>query len=238
MHLKKKLVLAAMLCVFPLRAQVFETYSFTPNAAIPDGNATGISFTETITTAATQITGIEVNLNITGDFNGDLYLYLQHGTGFSVLLNRPGRDSGNPFGYADSGFEITLTDSAANDIHTYRDTAPPVQGLKLFGSWKPDARQVDPSSVVTGDPRTAFLDSFQGLNPNGQWTLFAADLVNGGTSQIQSWGMQLTVVPEPRSIGLVTGACLVAWLIFRKGPSVRVTRPMMRNPNRRDFAKV
>ena len=83
-----------------------------------------------------------------------------------------GEIAGNSFGYDDHGFNITLRDDAAHDVHTYRDFSIPGAGLPLVGEWQPDARNGDPASAS----RSLFLSSFQGLDPNGQWTLFAADL--------------------------------------------------------------
>ena len=53
-----------------------------------------------------------------GAFNGDYYAELVNGAGgFAVLLNRAGVSSANSFGYGDNGFNVTLNDTAAQDIH-------------------------------------------------------------------------------------------------------------------------
>src|SRR5687768_8629147 len=119
-----KFICGGVLFALPLQAQVFESYSFTtfngnPSLPIPDANATGVEDNRTITSAISQLGSVRVTLDITGDFNGDLYLYLRHDSGFSVLLNRPGRSASNLAGYDDSGFNITLRDDAANDVHNY-----------------------------------------------------------------------------------------------------------------------
>jgi subtilisin-like proprotein convertase family protein len=204
-----KTLAAALLLITPLRAQV---YTFNPNLTIPDGNATGISDVQTVTGAGTSITDITVNLSIAGEWNGDLYVYLRHGTGFSVLLNQVGVTVSDSFGYSDRGFNITLRDSAANDVHFYRDHGgTPAPGQPVTGEWQPDARFSDPLGG-----RTTFLDSFEGVDPNGEWTLFAADLSTGSTHQLQSWGMQLTVVPEPRQTAAFAAAVLLAFAWFRR----------------------
>lgn len=186
-------------------AQFTEGTNFTAGISIPDNNASGIAVTATFSsTQIYQITDLEVQLNISGGFNGDYYAYLTYGSGFSVLLNRVGRDTGNLFGYPDGGFDVMLDDQAANgDIHFYRSTLNPGGGV-LTGIWEPDARTEDPAAVVGASPRLADLSSFNGLDPNGNWTLFVADLEPGSIGTLESWGLNITGVPEPS-----TGALLL-----------------------------
>ena len=217
-----------LLVVVPMQAQLVETFNFStfganPDLAIPDGNATGISDTRTISSTQSQITSLKVMLDLAGDFNGDLYLYLRHDTGLSVLLNRPGRTTGNLSGYDDSGFNVTFSDSAANgDIHLYRDVAPPAANSKLLGEWQPDARDDGFGLAFDTTPRNAFLNSFTGLNPNGDWTLFAADLAGGGTSAIESWGLQITAVPEPHHYAMLFGSGLLVFSLWRRSCRVKL----------------
>ena len=45
--------------------------------------------------------------------------------------------------------------------------------------------------------------NFNGLNPNGTWTLFIADLSAGDQSQLVSWDLNIiAVVPEPVNVAL------------------------------------
>ncbi len=154
-YMKAKKVLIGLCLVlataFTVQAQLVETYSFTtfgtePSLAIADGNASGVSDQRTLSSAITAIGSLTVSLDLSGEFNGDLYAYLRHDSGFSVLLNRAGRTEGDPAGYSDSGFTITLSDSALNgDIHNYRAVLTPAAGSPLTGAWQPDGRNVDPS---------------------------------------------------------------------------------------------
>jgi subtilisin-like proprotein convertase family protein len=178
------------------------------STAIPDNNDVGLSDTRTVSIPdATEITGVTVNLTFTGGWNGDLYAYLVHGSGFSVLLNRPGRSLANPDGSASSGMSITIADSASMDIHT----AIPMSGGSVSGTYQPDGRETDPLAVVDTDARTAMLADFIGLDPNGDWTLFIADQSAGDTSTLQSWSMTINAVPEPSSalLLLFSGAALL-----------------------------
>src|SRR5688572_4755667 len=91
----KFLVAVAVLTALILpgaKAAVY-TYDFNGiNTAIPDGNLNGFSDTRTISGipgsgGAPQISYVTVALNISGGYNGDLYAYLVHNSGFVVLLN-------------------------------------------------------------------------------------------------------------------------------------------------------
>jgi subtilisin-like proprotein convertase family protein len=175
--------------------------NYTVNSVIPDNNPTGLADTRTISgSVITGITSVEVRLEISGGWNGDLYAYLMHDSGFSVLLNRPGKTLLDVIGSGSAGFDITLSDAAITDIH---DIGP---SGHISGSFQPDARNVDPFDVLDTDSRTSFLSSFQGLNANGAWTLFVADNAAGDQSTLLSWGLNISGVPEPsRTVLLMLG---------------------------------
>lgn len=185
-----------------------ESYTNSVNAAIPDADATGVSSTRTISNSGiSALHGLELVLSISGGFNGDLYAYLQHGDSLSVLLDRVGKTTGSSFGYDDSGLIVHFNEAAPNgDIHVYRAVVTPDPGTPLTGFWQPDARTADPNTVTTSSPRSAGFSVFDGLNPNGQWTLFVADLSSGGQSVLVGWDLSISAspipVPEPGSISL------------------------------------
>jgi hypothetical protein len=196
------------------------------NRPIPDtlgANFGGVQDTREITMDFDSIVSVSVTLNITGTgsgaVNGDFYAYLTKGDDIAVLLNRPGRTSENLAGYGDNGLNVRFSDDAVNgDIHLYRLTlsgshlVPLELGEQLTGSWAPDGRNVLPTLALDTHPRTHTLDVFEGENPNGQWTLFIADMDPGGTAMLASWGMQITAVPEPHTIAILTlGAVLIAF---------------------------
>lgn len=200
-------VLLAFILFPPGRAwaqQATNIANYSVNSAVPDNDASGLS--STVTFASSQISSLDavvVTLDLSGGYNGDLYAYLTHSSGFAVLLNRAGRTAANGLGYADSGFNVTLGDSAANgDIHSYRFAFNPGGGA-VSGVWAPDARNIDPTVALDTSPRSAFLNSFRGLDPNGTWTLFVADVSAGGVSTLNSWGLQVVGVPEPGTSGLI-----------------------------------
>jgi hypothetical protein len=86
----------------------------------------------------------------------------------------------------------------------------------LTGTWQPDGRAIDPlGAPSTFDAAgTVTFGSYTGLNPNGTWTLFLADLSAGAQSQLISWELDITAVPEPVNValGIFAGVFLVITL--------------------------
>ena len=188
--------LVASWVFLPLAASAATTFTQTWNVstAIPDNDDVGYTNTRVLSTPGiTEIESVTVGLAFSGGFNGDLYAYLVHGSGFTVLLNRPGRDPGTPDGAASSGMTITLDDLGSADIHA----AIPMLGGSFSGTYQPDGRITDPLGVAATDPRPALFSSFTGLDANGSWTLFVADQSAGGVSTLNGWTLTVTGVPEP-----------------------------------------
>jgi hypothetical protein len=171
-----------------------------PFAGIPDGSTAGWSYTENVSDfgSGATIGSVTITFTISGGYNGDLHGYLNHGGVLVPLLDRVGTGSGSEptysFGFATSGFNnITLDDAATGNgsIHY-------VQNPAAGQSYQPDG---------------GALASFQGKDPDGAWTLFFADLSSdpgGSHSQVMSWSLDITAVPEPVnvSLGIVAGLAL------------------------------
>lgn len=232
--LRPAALLAISLAVFQANAALF---TFTPGSPvpIPDNQSSGVALTGVINDPSlTAIQSLQVNLTIAGadggagGFNGDLYAYLQFSSGLTILLNRPGRTASSTFGYSDSGMNVTFADAADADIHHYR-TEFNGGNINLAvddvtGAFQPDGRNISPtSSGATFDAaaRTATLNSFNGLNPNGTWTLFVADRSSGGLSEVTTWGLEITVVPEPHEYALASGVALLGFGLFRRSKAWR-----------------
>jgi subtilisin-like proprotein convertase family protein len=195
------------------------------NLPIPDANSSGVGDTRVLPAAPGPILDINVTLKIrprngSQVYNGDLYAALSHESGYAVLLNRVGRRSGSSLGYGDNGLDVGFDDEAANgDVHQYRLTlggshstalasGPPA----LTGAWAPDARFVPPANSWLEDEftRTAMLSNFDGLAVAGDWTLLVVDWETGGLATLDSWGLQITVVPEPSAASIATAAGLAS----------------------------
>ncbi|MGE4181043.1 MAG: proprotein convertase P-domain-containing protein [Limisphaerales bacterium] len=223
--------------VFPRRrddnllGDLVEKFFGAIHLAVPDASAVGVTSEKVVNGISGVITSVQVRVQIAplGDqpmFNGDFHVTLSHDSGYAVLLNRAGRRDGFSAGYGDSGFDVTFSDLAAADIHSYRiqatgsETTPlslTDEPAGLTGTWQPDGRSADPSQVLATSPRDAMLDSFAGLSPNGVWTLHVADLSPNGLGQLVEWSLGLTVIPEPGATGVVAflGLGLLAFARFR-----------------------
>jgi len=149
---------------------------------------------------------VTVRLKVSGTFNGDLYCYVTHGSGYSVLLNRVGRRAADPFGYDDPGLEVTFDDAAGSDVHVYRLPLTGDHniglGTNVSGMWGVDGRTNRPNQVLDTDGREAMLDGFTGLDPNGEWTIFVADLAGGDVHVLENWGLELM---GPEAAGTIYG---------------------------------
>jgi len=209
--------------------------------SIPDGDANGVAFLGKVyETTPIDINKFKVILNIEGDdiaFNGDLYSILRAPTGqAAVLLNRPGVGTTGDvgLGYGDNGMSVRLYDGANDpnhkdasgnplgftDIHVYNeDPLYKNPEDQLSGIFKSDGRSFDPMSVYDtwgSATRDKTLSVFQGINPNGTWSLFIADMASTGNAKITSWGLDFTPIPEPQEYAMAIGAGLMAFAIYRR----------------------
>lgn len=215
----------------PATAQLFNYAWSGVNLEVPDapfsGTSTTVSDTRSITTGfiegESQLTDLIVSLHFAGSngaggsgtmWNGDLLVTLTHQSGASLtLLNRIGRDGSATSGYSGNGLDVTLDSSALVDIHV-AGSGP------LSGVFQPDGRSANPLTVTTSSPRDAtvfeFLEAMRTVSPNGQWTISATDLESGELARLNSWGMTLTVVPEPEEYAAMALAGCLAFGIARR----------------------
>lgn len=191
----KSLLIALLLCGGATSASTVISHSWTVSTTVPDNSSTGWSDTRTIVSPEGSITDVQVNLKLSGGFNGDLYAYLAHDSGFAILLNRPGRTAGNPDGSFTTGIDAVFSSAAGMDAH---------HAAGFNGTFQPDGRNISPYLVTDATPRTALLTSFLGGDPSGDWTLFIADLSPLYQSTVLEWGITITAdavaVPEPSPI--------------------------------------
>ena len=227
-----RLVGALILSPFLVSGQTTGTFDYNNiNLNIPDfgeaDSGSGVVNNQSISDISGVIVSLQVNLDIVAapdingnDFanNGDFFVSLVHtsGTtqeGYSVLLNRSGVSSANGAmgigGYDDNCFDITLSDTAAYDVHFYQNEAYRLNGSgQLTGTWLPDGENIDPESAPSAfnnalGQQTAMLSSFDGFDADGTWSLYLFDAESGGAGQLANWSLQITTAPEPSETGLL-----------------------------------
>src|SRR5437762_12909329 len=124
----KSLMVAAMVAALAQSARsdfsIDFTSGFQDSGSIADGSLFGWQDTRLLSVPFNTIQDVNVRINLSGGWNGDLYAYLVHNSGFSVLLNRVGRSlaEGTSFGYSDAGMNVTFDDQSSHtrDFHFYR----------------------------------------------------------------------------------------------------------------------
>lgn len=204
-------------------SQSLTTSSFTNSTvtAIPDGSPVGLMEQFNVSGAGGSVSNVQVTLDLTGGFNGDLYAYLAGPQGqFAVLLNRVGVTGSNPFGYGDAGMNITLDGLAGNNIHDYASGGP--GSYSLTGTtWAADGRNVNPlaaGGLLYSTSSAANLSIFQNTDANGVWTFFIADLgAGGGTASLNNVILTIMTVPEPQTwVMLGGGLSLLVLLRHRR----------------------
>ena len=190
------------------------TGGFATSGPVPDGTATGWFDVRALPIPSDHtVLDVNVSISLSGGWNGDLYAYLTNpaAPGVAVLLNRPGRTGGNPFGYSDAALTITLDDGALNDTHTYQSVSGYATLIGNGSAWQPDGRNVNPFTVDGTEARTSMLSVFNGISPGaGGWTLFVADLASGSQAAVSGWGLTVVTVPEPSA---ASAAALILWIL-------------------------
>jgi subtilisin-like proprotein convertase family protein len=130
--------------------------------AIPDANPTGASSMITVSSPF-AVVDVEVLVNITHTYTGDLDLYLIAPDGTEVLLSDQNGGSGN--NYIDTHFDDEADDAISGG------SAP------FTGSFRPD----QPLSVLDGLPA------------GGVWTFKVIDRWGSDVGTIDAWQLQLVV---------------------------------------------
>jgi len=210
----KLLLLAGLATGFALQlcpkamAQTYTIGSGPLNETIPDNDLDGLANTINVNVPINDISSVDITLDITGGYNGDYYAYVQYSSGLVVLLNRLDATVGNPYGSPGSGFNVTFSDSSANI-----GTAPVIAGESLTGTWAPQAGSLN--------------STFDGMNPNGAWTLFIADESPGGVGTLQDWSVEVTAIPENSTMSLLVfgGSSLALWFLHKR----RLAAPSRQN---------
>ncbi len=152
---------------------------------VPDNTLAGVGYSINFGPAGLTISDISITLNLTGGYNGDLYAYLTHGSQTAVLFNQISGSAGSGSGFT----SVRLIEGAGGTIQTASGTAG--------------------QALAAGDYTAQNnLNVFNNTVATGTWTLFIADMSPGDTSTLVSWGLDITVVPEPVTRALLIFAAL------------------------------
>lgn len=138
---------------------------------------------------------LDVNVRLTGfshtwPSDVDIVLVAPDGETNAVVLGRAGG------GTDVQGVDLVIDDEAA--------TAPPVP--LVAGSYRPASGQF--GSFPPPGPSTvgaSGLDTFDGLDPNGTWSLYARDRATGDAGSLADWSLELTTgdaseLPDPPAV--------------------------------------
>ena len=157
------------------RADVILTQTF-GGGAVSQGNPVGTAFIGDFTAAGAGdlVLGLTVDLNVSGGYSGGFYMYLVGPDGSTTVTLL------NTPGTSTYGLNIALDDTAPSPITSGSDLSS--------GTYRPN------------EPLSGLNDQ----SANGNWTLYFADLSSGGgDATLNSWTLNIDVVPEPITYALV-----------------------------------
>ncbi|WP_386066183.1 S8 family serine peptidase [Tahibacter sp. UC22_41] len=150
-------------------AAAVANYCRTPNLAIPDNNATGVSDAQVVGSGGT-LTGLRLSFDITHTYMGDLTLILSNGTTSVTLLQRPGNASNTgTSGCSGNNGNVVVDDAATLTLESNCGSGTPA--YTTGASYKPN------------NP----LAPFAGQALNGTWTLRAIDSAGADTGTLRGW---------------------------------------------------
>ena len=142
--------------------------SSSPGTAIPDNNPTGVTVNMNVTEDV-SITDLDVNLNISHTWVGDLIVTIKSPAGtMAVIVDRPGRTTSGA-GCSGNNILATLDDEAATPVESEcAGSVPTING-----------------SFIPNNP----LSIFDGESTLGIWQLIVSDNAGADTGTINGWGI-------------------------------------------------
>ncbi|MFZ4573467.1 MAG: reprolysin-like metallopeptidase [Phycisphaerales bacterium] len=165
-----------------------QTFSYTGAAvAIPDNNTTGVNislpvsgFTGTVSDLNFRFDGTTCNatagsttVGLSHTWIGDVVVTLRGpgGTPSVTLIDRPGYTTTGFGTDANNYCGTVLDDEAVNLIESAAAASAP-----FTGSWRPNN----------------LLSAFDGINPNGTWTLNVSDRASGDTGTVRAFSLAIS----------------------------------------------
>jgi len=149
------------------------------SVVIPDNNTTGVTNVQTISGVAGLMTDVDVDVNIRHSFFGDLIMKVEH-LGTSVtLIDRPGVPAVSTTGCTANDPDLVLDDEGTGGAVEDLCSAANATGLPV----PPSPPNYTPSSP---------LSAFDGLDPNGAWTITVSDNASLDTGTLVRWSLHIT----------------------------------------------
>jgi hypothetical protein len=145
-------------------------YCDQPGAAIPDNTPGGVSSAQAITDTGT-LTDLDVSLNVTHTWVGDLAVTLAHSGGATAtILNQPGEPA-STFGCSNDDIAGGIDDEGGTNLETHCAGTTP--WINFLG--------------VGGDPAGPVMSAWDGEDFSGTWTLTISDNAGGDTGTLNEW---------------------------------------------------
>jgi len=122
----------------------------------------------------TPITDLDVDLNFAHTWPGDVTITLEHLGTIVTIYDRPGVPA-STFGCATDDANIILDDEGTGgSIETVCNATPP--------------SALSPPNYTPSNP----LSAFDGLDPNGDWTISVSDAFSGDTGTLNQWSLHVS----------------------------------------------
>lgn len=157
----------------------FDTYPSTgPPVAIPDNNPTGITSTITVTAPGT-VADLDVSVNITHTWVGDLTISLAAGATTATIAERPGRAPGTTGAGCAANNMVIIADDEGT-VGTIQDACVGVASAN--------------EAYTAGGRYTPLqpLSAFDGAAAAGSWVLSVNDQAGLDLGTLNSWALLMT----------------------------------------------
>jgi|GEM_PF-1943209 len=156
--------------------------------AIPDGNTNGVS-QDIMVPNGGSITDIDVSLDISHTYVGDLFVSISHGGTTVVLMDRPGVPN-STYGCSRNNIDCTFDDQSLN------------------GTVEDICNNSNPTYSGDYEPEES-LSAFNGMNPSGIWTIFASDVETPDPGTINEWCLDITLEAPTSNVPCLSMAQLI-----------------------------
>ncbi len=145
--------------------------------AIPDNDANGVSHSFNVTNTTGPILDVNVGVNITHTFAGEITVQITHLGQTVTIIDRPGHPT-LPLGNTANGFACIMDDEGDEPIENI--LVEPMGGVF-----------VSPPNYIPNQ----LLAAFDGMERSGLWTIKVIDAEAGDTGTIDSWSLHFETDP-------------------------------------------